>query len=352
MRGGENVLQELLELYPAAGIHTLLEDKSKISPALRARSIKSSSLQAIPGSVSHYTKMLPLFPWAARTMIVPPATELVICSDASVVKGAVIPANAKMVCYCHSPPRYLWDLSDEYASHSSGIGAAGRLVFKASVPYVRQFDRRSSERVDYFIANSCFVQQRIQKFYGRDSTVINPPVDLEMFTPSGRAPESFYLVVSQLVPYKRIDIAIDAFNLLGKRLVVIGQGAELESLRRRAGRTIEFLGSQPNEVLQDLYGRCRALIFPGIEDFGITPLQAMASGRPVIAYAAGGVLETVVEGETGLFFREQTPEALADTVRQFEALRAPAPEQCRHRAESFSPARFRASIASFIQDVS
>jgi len=123
-------------------------------------------------------------------------------------------------------------------------------------------------------------------------------------------------------------------------------------LKRRAGRTIEFLGSQPNEVLQDLYGRCRALIFPGIEDFGITPLQAMASGRPVIAYAAGGVLETVVEGETGLFFREQTPEALADTVRQFEALRAPAPEQCRHRAESFSPARFRASIASFIQDVS
>lgn len=352
MRGGENVLQELTELFPEAGVSALVADPTKLSPKLRAKKIGTSSLQRLPGATRHYTKMLPLFPWAVRTIRVPQETKLVICSDASVVKGARIPKAAKMVCYCHSPPRYLWDLSDEYASHSSGIGAAGRLVFKASVPYVRQFDRRSSKRVDYFIANSCFVQQRIQKFYGRDSTVINPPVDLEMFTPSERPHESFYLVVSQLVPYKRIDIAVDAFNALGKRLVVIGQGAELESLKLRAGRTIEFLGSQPNEVLQDLYGRCRALIFPGIEDFGITPLQAMASGRPVIAYAEGGVLETVVEGESGLFFREQTPGALAETVRQFEALRPPAPEQCRHRAESFSPARFRASIASFIQDVS
>jgi glycosyltransferase involved in cell wall biosynthesis len=294
--------------------------------------------------------MLPLFPWAVRTMKIPDEAKLVICSDASVVKGAKIPVGAKMVCYCHSPPRYLWDLQEEYARQASTIGAVGRLAFKASVPYVREFDRRSAQRVDHFIANSRFVQQRIQKCYGRESTVINPPVDLEAFAPSGRAPEEFYLVVSQLVPYKRIDIAIDAFNELGKRLVIIGRGSELESHKRRAGRTIEFLGSQPKEVLQDHYRRCRALIFPGIEDFGITPLEAMASGRPVIAFAAGGALETVVDGETGYFFNQQTPQALAAAVRKFEALNAPpAAAACRSRAEEFSPDLFRSRIASFLE---
>jgi glycosyltransferase involved in cell wall biosynthesis len=277
--------------------------------------------------------------------------DLVICSDASVVKGAKIPSGAKIVCYCHSPPRYLWDLQEEYARQASTIGLLGRMVFKASVPYVREFDRRSAQRVDHFIANSRFVQQRIQKCYGRESTVINPPVDLEAFAPSGRAPEDFYLVVSQLVPYKRIDIAVDAFNALGKRLVVIGRGSELEALKRRAGRTIEFLGSQPKEVLQDHYRRCRALIFPGIEDFGITPLEAMASGRPVLAYAAGGVLETVVDGETGFFFHDQTADALANAVRDFEALGAPEQAVCRARAEEFSPDLFRSRIASFIGGV-
>jgi glycosyltransferase involved in cell wall biosynthesis len=350
IRGGENVLQELAQLFPGAGVHTLVSDPGTLTLLLRSKKIVTSALQKLPGAKRHYTKMLPLFPWAVRTMKVPHETKLVICSDASVVKGAKIPKNAKMVCYCHSPPRYLWDLQEEYARQASTIGAAGRLVFKASVPYVREFDRRSAQRVDHFIANSRFVQKRIQNCYGRESTVINPPVDLEAFVPSGREPEDFYLVVSQLVPYKRIDIAIDAFNALGKRLVIIGRGSELESLKRRAGRTIEFLGSQPKEVLQDHYRRCRAFIFPGIEDFGITPLEAMASGRPVIALAAGGALETVVEGQTGYFFDEQTPEALAAAVRKFEALDAPPPQACcRARAEEFSPAEFRQKVSRFIK---
>jgi glycosyltransferase involved in cell wall biosynthesis len=351
MRGGENVLQEISSLFSDAPIHTLVAEPENLNPELRKRQIVPSALQRIPGAKSHYTKMLPLFPWAVRSLRVAPETKFLLCSDASVIKGARIPQGASMVCYCHSPPRYLWDLQEEYARQASTIGVAGRLVFKASVPYVREFDRRAAQRVDHFIANSRFVQQRIRNCYGRESTVINPPVDLEAFTPSDREPEDFYLVVSQLVPYKRIDIAVDAFNSLGKRLVVIGQGSELEALKRRAGRNIEFLGSQTKEVLRDHYRRCRAFVFPGIEDFGITPLEAMASGRPVIAYAAGGALETVIDGETGFFFHEQTPEALANAVRQFEALDAPAEAACRARSEEFSPQLFRSRIVSFLEGV-
>jgi glycosyltransferase involved in cell wall biosynthesis len=352
MRGGENVLQELVQLFPVAEVHTLVSKPDSLTPQLRSKMIAASALQKLPGATRHYAKMLPLFPWAVRTMKVPDETQLVICSDASVVKGARIPKHANMVCYCHSPPRYLWDLQEEYARQASTIGPVGRLVFKASVPYVREFDRRSAQRVDHFIANSRFVQQRIKNCYGCESTVINPPVDLESFASSGRAPEDFYLVVSQLVPYKRIDIAVDAFNALGKKLIVIGQGSELETLKRRAGRNIEFLGSQTKEVLRDHYRRCRAFIFPGIEDFGITPLEAMASGRPVIAFATGGALETVVDGETGYFFHEQTPDALVAAVRKFEALDSPpGAAACRARAEDFSPELFRSRIASFLESV-
>jgi glycosyltransferase involved in cell wall biosynthesis len=352
MRGGEKVLEEISSFFPNAPIHTLVAQIDKLTPALRERRILASTLKLVPGAKRHYTKCLPLFPWAVRSLKLGPQVKLIVCSDASVVKGARLPRGANMICYCHSPPRYLWDLQEEYARQASTIGVAGRLVFKASVPYVREFDWRSAQRVNHFIANSCFVQQRIRNCYDRESTVINPPVDLEAFAPSDREPEDFYLVVSQLVPYKRIDIAVDAFNALGKRLVIIGRGSELEALKRRAGRTIEFLGAQPKEVLQDHYRRCRAFIFPGIEDFGITPLEAMASGRPVIAFATGGALETVVDGETGYFFHEQTPECLAAAVRKFESLAAPpAAAACRLRAEEFSPELFRSRIASFLESV-
>jgi glycosyltransferase involved in cell wall biosynthesis len=285
--------------------------------------------------------MLPLFPWAARSIRIDEQTDFVLCSDAAVIKGAPVPQKAKLVCYCHSPPRYLWDLQQEYAERASNLGLVGRTVFRLVAPRVREFDRLAAQRVDVFVANSRFVAERIKRCYGKESAVVHPFVDLENFTPAASdARGNFYLIVSQLVPYKRVDLAIDAFNKSGKRLLIIGEGPEREALQQRAGRTIEFLGAQSVNVLREHYQRCRALIFPGVEDFGITPLEAMASGRPVIAYSKGGVSESVLARQTGLFFHDQTAQALASAVEEFEG-RDWSPSVCRDRAEQFSRRRFR-----------
>jgi glycosyltransferase involved in cell wall biosynthesis len=342
MRGGEKVLQELAAMFPAAPIHTLVARPDRLAPDLRARHIVPSLLQRVPGAATHHTRMLPLFPWAVRSIRIGRGTGLVVCSDAAVIKGAPVPPGAKMVCYCHSPPRYLWDLREQYARQATDLGVLGRLVFRAVSPLVRNFDKAASRRVDVFVANSAFVRERIRRCYGRDSRVVHPFVDLENFQP-GDGPEDFYLVVSQLVPYKRIDLAVDAFNRLGKRLVVIGDGPEKRALEQRAGRNVEFLGTRDAASLRDHYRRCRALVFPGVEDFGITPLEAMASGRPVIACGEGGVLESVQEERTGLFFRGQHAEALAAAVVRFETRRWSV-ESCRQRAEEFSRGRFRAEM--------
>jgi len=350
MRGGEKVFQELAALFPSAPIHTLVARPEKLDPDLQGREIIPSALQNVPAAPANHTRMLPLFPWATRTIRIDPQARLVVCSDAAVIKGAPIPRDAKLICYCHSPPRYLWDLREEYARRSAGLGVVGRMVFRAVAPYVRKFDQKAAQRVDLFVANSEFVRRRIKNCYGKDSLVVHPFVDLGNFAPSGKEPDDFYLIVSQLVPYKRVDIAIEAFRQLGKKLIVIGAGSESRQLQASAPRNVEFLGAQPLSVLQDHYRRCRALIFPGVEDFGITPLEAMASGRPVIAYGEGGVTESVVEGETGIFFRDQTAEPLASAVRDFEALTID-PQACRLRAESFSRESFRSEMERAIASV-
>jgi len=350
MRGGEKVLQELCAMFPSAPVHTLVADPDRLESDLRARTIVPSALQRVPGAVKSHGRMLPLFPWATKTIRIGPEAKLVVCSDAAVIKGAPIPRDAKLVCYCHSPPRYLWDLREEYARRSAGLGVVGRMVFRAIVPYIRNFDQKAAQRVNLFVANSEFVRRRIKNCYAKDSVVVHPFVDLGSFVPSGEKPDEFYLIVSQLVSYKRVDIAIEAFRQLGKKLVVIGTGSESRQLQASASRNVEFLGAQPLSVLQDHYRRCRALIFPGVEDFGITPLEAMASGRPVIAYGEGGVLESVVESKTGFFFREQTAEALASAVRDFEALTID-PQACRLRAESFSREHFRSEMERSIASV-
>ena len=342
MRGGEKVLEQFCLLFPGAPIHTIVADPANLSETIRRHPIRPSLLRHIPGSAARYKALLPLFPFAVRKMRTASDTRFLLSTDASVVKGLAYPAAAPHVCYCHSPPRYLFDMQETYARHTAGLGAIGRLVFRFVVPYVRRFDYAAAQRVTHFIANSKFVQERIRKFYGRDSSVIYPPVDVAAFDHT-RPAEDFFLIVSELVPYKRVDIAIDAFNQLGKPLVIIGDGSEMAALRQKAGPTIRFLGRQPFAALKDHNERCRAVIYTQIEDFGITAVEAQASGRPVIAFRQGGATESVIKERTGIFFDEQNAASLADAVNHFER-RSFDPGACRTNAERFRPEEFRATI--------
>ncbi len=348
MRGGEKVLEQFCELFPDAPIYTLLSRRDKLSEELRRHSLRGSLLERLPQAARHYKKMLPLFPMAVARLRVQGLPQLLLTTDASVIKGLSYDPSVPHVCYCHSPPRYLWDMQETYMDHASGLNLAARLLFKASAPYVRNFDYQAAQRVDYFIANSRFVAERIQRSYGRTAEVIHPPVNVGEFK-HDRNRDDFYLIVSELVPYKRIDLAIDACNLLGKKLVIIGAGSELEALKARAKPNVTFLGRQPAFVLKYHYEHCRAFLMPGIEDFGITPLEAQAAGAPVIAYGEGGALETVIDGKTGLFFKEQTAESLAYALKGFEQVRDLfSPAEARRNAEKFSPERFRTEMKSFL----
>jgi glycosyltransferase involved in cell wall biosynthesis len=348
MRGGEKVLEQLCLLFPGAPIYTLVSNRSNLSDLLRAHPIHESLLQRLPQGPRRYKSLLPLFPLAIANLRVDPEADFLFSTDASVIKGLSHNPDTPHVCYCHSPPRYLWELQETYLRQTGGLGPVGRALFRAVTPYVRSFDRKAAGRVTHFIANSRFVQQRIQSSYGRDSAVIYPPVDVDAFE-LGRPAEDFYLIVTELVAYKRVDLAIDAFNRLGKRLVVLGDGPEGAALRARARPNIEFLGRQPFATLRDRFERCRAFIYPQIEDFGITAVEAQAAGRPVIAFRQGGALETVIDGKTGLFFDEQTPESLAACIEEFEQ-RSYSAAACRENAERFRPESFREAIGHFLTE--
>ncbi len=348
MRGGEKVLEQLAGLFPQSPIYTLVTRAEKLSAALRRHAIHPSWLNRLPGAHRRYRLFLPLFPSALRRLKVPAGTGLLLSSDASVLKGIQCPSGTPHVCYCHSPPRYLWDLQDTYLKRTSGLGMAGRLLFKATASWVREFDRAAAQRVSHFVANSQFVRARIQRAYDRDSVVIYPPVEVEDFT-FQRPASDFYLIISELTSYKRIDLAVDAFNFTGQRLLIIGDGPEMDFLKVRARPNIVFLGRLQFGALKEHLETCKALIFPGVEDFGITVLEAQAAGRPVIAFRGGGVLETIVEGKTGLFFDRPTAESLAASVQFFESGGCVfSPQVCRDHAADFRPERFRAEIKSFL----
>jgi glycosyltransferase involved in cell wall biosynthesis len=350
MRGGERCLEVFCELFPEADLFTLLHVPGSVSPVIEARRIVTSFIQRLPDARRSYRRYLPLFPAAIRGFDLS-GHDLVLSSSHAVAKGARVPLGALHVCYCFTPMRYVWDLYDEYFGPRSGL--ATRLLMPPVAAVLRRWDRRTSAGVHHFVAISRFVADRIRRAYGRHADVIYPPVDVARFRLDD-SPGDFYLVVSALTPYKRVDLAVEAANRLGRRLVIVGTGPEEGRLRAMAGPTVEFLGWRDDAETAELYARCRALIFPTLEDFGITPLEAMAAGRPVIALGQGGALETVVppggsEPATGLFFERQSAESLAAAVRHFESgsIRFE-PKALRRRAEAFDRPLFRERMESYL----
>jgi glycosyltransferase involved in cell wall biosynthesis len=347
-RGGEQVVDELCRLYPQADVYTLVHDPEALSETVRGHRLTSSFLQRLPWARRLYQKYLPLAPLALEQFDLG-GYDLVISSESGPAKGVLTRPDALHVCYCHTPMRYLWDMAPEYRAR------AGRLTRWLMVPaahYLRLWDQASAARVDHFVANSRHVASRIRKYYRRRAHVIHPPVDTDFFTPGPVDREDYYLLLGQLVAYKRPDVAVRAFSGSGRRLLVVGEGEMERTLRREAGPEVEFAGRLSREKVREHLQRCRALVFPGREDFGMVPVEAMACGTPVIALGAGGALETVVEGDTGFFFQTQEPEALLTAVQKFEnqGVGLDAHGISRHAAE-FGRQAFRSSFEAFVSKV-
>lgn len=311
MRGGEKVLDALAEIYPDATIYTLFYDRARLSPALKRMKIKASFLQRWPAIKQYYRWLLPILPLAVKSLKIADA-DLVISSSHCVAKAVPIPPNAYHLCYCHTPMRYVWGFEDDYFKK---IPFLLKPLLDLMLERIRKWDYETNKHVNEFIANSENVRQRISRFYKREARVIYPPLDTSQFYPEGST-RDYYLVVSAFVPYKRVDLAIEAFNQLDRSLIVVGSGPLKEDYQKmRRSQKISFLGPVPGTALRKLYSEARALIFPTEEDFGIVPLEAQACGTPVIAFAKGGALESV---QAGVFFDAQTPEALRSAVLKFE----------------------------------
>ncbi len=349
MRGGERCLEVLCELFPKAPVFTLLHVPGSVTPAIENRRIVTSFVQHLPRAAARYRQYLPLFPLAIRRFDLS-GYDLAVSMSHCVAKGVRVPAGALHLSYCFTPMRYVWDLYDDYFGARAGL--ATRWLVPPVAAALRRWDRRT-DGVHGFVAISEHIADRIWRVYGRASDVIHPPVDVERFGISERV-DDYYLVVSALVPYKRVDLAIGAANRLRRRLLVVGTGPEAAGLRALAGPTVEFLGWRHDREVAELYARCRALLFPSVEDFGITPLEAAAAGRPTLALARGGARETMVgldanEPPTAVFFGEQTVEALVAAIRTFEASEDRFdPKALRARAERFDRPVFKRRLFEYI----
>jgi len=312
MRGGEKVIEALCEMYPQADVFTHVFVPEMVSGRIRQHRIIPTFINSLPRAAKMYKTYLPLMPLALEQLDLR-GYDLIISSESGPSKGIIPPPDALHVCYCHTPMRYIWNM---YHDYRNSAGRVARLMMPPLTHYLRMWDVTSAARVDSFVANSATVARRIPRYYGANSVVIHPPVDTDAF--SIAAPSElgdYYLMAGELVSYKRPDLAVRAFNEMKLKLVVIGGGEMLDEIRRLAGPTVTVLGAQPFDVLKQHYARCRALIFPGEEDFGMVPVEAMASGRPVVAFGRGGATETVANGISGVFFAEQTVEALSSAVR-------------------------------------
>ncbi len=377
MRGGERCLEALCELFPTADIFTLLHVQGSVSKTIEQRRIRTSVIQTLPFAATRYRYYLPLFPWAIEQFKLD-GYDLILSSSHCVAKGIKPPPQALHIAYLYTPMRYIWDMQNTYVA-SGRMGPASRLMLPAIAGRLRRWDIAVNARVDHFIAISYYVADRVRRHYGREAIVIYPPVETARFHIAERT-DDYYLAVGAFAPYKRIDLAIEAFNRLRRRLVIVGEGQEGSRLRHMAGPTIEFLGWRSDREVADLLSRCRALVFPGEEDFGILPVEAMACGRPVIAYGKGGVTETVIplnsverrassvevserpdrdlhaprstlHTPTGIFFHEQTVEALVRAVDLFERSSDRfEPEALRAHALAFDRSIFEKQIASYIDE--
>jgi glycosyltransferase involved in cell wall biosynthesis len=361
LAGGERVIDTIGSLFPTADIFTLFLDKQKLPPALRNRKIITSFLDKTPAARRAHRHLLPLYPLAVE-MLNLSGYDLVITSDSGPMKGVLTDPGATHICYCHSPMRYLWDAHSAYLN---GMSPMIKTIFSLASHYVRNWDYSAAQRVDHFIANSNYVAGRIRKYYRRESTIIHPPINTSQSFLAGKH-EDYYLAVGRLVPYKRTDILINACRKLGRKLVIAGDGPELNRLKKTSQKNVEFLEEVDEAQLRHLYAHCRALLFAADEDFGMVPLEAQSYGRPVIAFGKGGSLETVIgtydprpeifirerSAYTGIFFREQTANSLADAILSFESCEEIfVPRSIQRHAQRFDTSLFLDRMRNYISSV-
>lgn len=344
MRGGERVIERLLRLYPKADIFTHVYEPDRVSSLIRAANVRTTFIQKLPGAKKHYQKYLPLMPRALEALDLS-AYDLVISSESGPAKGVITRPDALHLCYCHSPMRYLWDQADLYRRSAGSVQRIGMDIFSH---HLRMWDVTSAQRVDRFLANSTFIRQRIKKFYRRDSDIVFPPVDVEAFKIAAQI-EGHYLWLGQMTAYKRPDIAIDAFNALGLPLLMVGDGEMEPKLRAMAKPNISFKKNLTYPELKATYATARGLVFSAEEDFGIVPVEMIASGRPVLAYGRGGALDTVTPGVSGQYFDEQSADALIDGLQQFEKwLPHFSPGAAKESVSRFRPEKFDEAILAAV----
>ena len=347
MRGGEKVLEAIAEIYPDADIFTLVHVKGSVSPLIESRRIRASFIQRLPVAGRFYRHYLPLFPIAIELLDLG-GYDLVISSSHCAAKAAVPQGLARHICYCHSPMRYAWDQFGEYFG-AQRTGRLGEALYRPVMACLARWDASTSSRVHRFVANSAFVASRIRRYYGRDAAVLYPPVDTEFYHPDDTTPGDAFLVVSAMVPYKRLDLAIAACQRVGAPLRVVGVGPDRQRLERQSEGNVTFLGQLSDEALRGEYRRARAVILPGAEDFGIVPVEAQACGRPVVALARGGAIESVIDGETGAFFAESSVQSLADAIDRLGAMRIDS-SRVRANAVRFSRSRFALALRGLIDE--
>jgi glycosyltransferase involved in cell wall biosynthesis len=344
MGGAEDVLEALVGLFPSAPLYTSIYWRSRMPAEWRRWDIRTSFIDRLPLARRKQQLYFPLYPFAFEQFDLR-EYDLVLSNKSGFCHGVITGPETLHICYCLSPTRYVWRFP-QYVEQES-LGLLSRKMLPPMLTLLRQWDRLAADRVDHFIAISAEIRRRIAKIYRRDSTIIYPPVDTRRFEPSNKV-EAYYLLVGRLVPYRRIDLLIEAFNQLDRPLTIVGTGRDKERLEAMAGPNISFLGYVPDDQLPDLMARCRAFVFPGEEDFGIAPLQAMAAGRPVIAYGAGGALETVVTGKTGYLFARQSVTDIIKAVEAFDPESVSVADIRRH-AESFDRSVFNRRIRDFVE---